>query len=202
MGGGWHWNNFQLLFSDSQCISWQFQYSLACVVKNSILWKSLCSCRTQIILTFSSFPYLNRANSPQQVMCGPLGWLCGRHSPFARNSPIPNCQMNRSLRILESSSETKGGRWELLGVERCGLGCSQRWEKEKFWFNRIGLSWKMGYLDDSHLSLIIRVMWKTKALSRHPYTLLYPWVNPLVIEEHEGVPSGFCITQRWWWFSR
>lgn len=66
----------------------------------------------------SLFFSFNRANSPQQAMCGPLGWLCGRLSPSAMSSPTPSCRMSRLLRIPESSSETKGGRYELLG---CGL---------------------------------------------------------------------------------
>ena len=108
--------------------------------------------------------------------------------------------------VIENTGEffrDQGRQVRAAGVERCGLGCLWRWEKEKFWFNRIGLSWKTGYLGDSHLSLWIQVMWKTKVLPRHPYILLFPWVNPVVIGEHEGVPSGFSITQRWWrwWFS-
>lgn len=54
-----------------------FQIPSAYLGSSSIPWprseklhfmKISLSCRTQIILTFSSFPYLNRANSPQQVM--------------------------------------------------------------------------------------------------------------------------------------
>lgn len=67
------------------------------------------------LLCFLFFSF-NRASSPQQVTCGPSGWLCGRLSPFARSSPIPSCRMSRLLRILESSSETKGGRYEILDV--------------------------------------------------------------------------------------